>query len=521
MNIRFAASSALLAGVILLAQSQAFNVAAPTAGAAQEEPKSSWRTGPVKYLLTADEDKAFKALKTDDDRQKAIDEFWAKRDPSPGTPQNEYRDAFWKRVTDVNANFREGSGPGWLTDRGRMLLTAGPPDSMSGQGEDREIWTYARPMPAPATGEKVTVPAGGFKVVFTKGGSGEYRVSLGEEVVNDVRALDPLVAAAYSMPGFAPKGAAAPAGGEAVGGAPGAAAAPAPEVLAPGVDRLRQAVQGPEPKGELALEAAARYFKAVDGSTRTLIVLAIKKGDIAAGTDGKPATVLYARLQPTDAPDSKPLEFLDQEIYTLYDDAAEGWLKYAISWPLKRRSYELRAAVSDGPAGKIGVRVQTLTLPDFKSDALMLSSITLAKISLPAAAPPDAAATPGATLEDQFLVGSLRLVPWVKPVIGPKDDLAFFFDVYNARKDPATNKPSLDVLYVFEMKMAGVWKRRAALPLPDQREEVLGYTISSEALAKWPAGEWRLTVQVKDKVAEKDKVPTAEVSSTVEFSVQK
>src|SRR5262249_25133174 len=99
--------------------------ASRAAGPSWEEPKASWRNGPVREVLTPEEDKAFRALKTDEERSKAIAEFWTRRDPTPGTPENEYHADFAKRVEDANSQFGEGSGPGWMTDRGRLLLVAG------------------------------------------------------------------------------------------------------------------------------------------------------------------------------------------------------------------------------------------------------------------------------------------------------------------------------------------------------------------------------------------------------------
>src|SRR2546425_1159043 len=82
--LRWRRSSILLASLLLTR-------AARGAEALKDEPKAAWRSGPVRYILTADEDKAYKALKTDEERAKAIGQFWARRDPTPGTPQNEYR----------------------------------------------------------------------------------------------------------------------------------------------------------------------------------------------------------------------------------------------------------------------------------------------------------------------------------------------------------------------------------------------------------------------------------------------
>jgi len=250
-----------------------------------------------------------------------------------------------------------------------------------------------------------------------------------------------------------------------------------------------------------------RYFMAEGGATRAVVLIAVKKSDIAIA-DGNPRTLLYARLLP-EGEGAAPIEFYEQELYSLYDDKGEGWLKYAFAWTFSKKSYELRLAASDGPDGKIAASVQTLSLPDYKSDALQMSSVTLAHLSVPTG--------PGdkAEKDDAYRIGSLRLVPWVKPVLGPKDDLAFFYDVYHARRDPGTNKPQLDVSYVIAKKEAAGWKPRGHLDEPGKGEERLGYTIPSDSLAAWPAGDYRLTVQVKDKIA------GTSTSSSVEFSVAK
>ena len=153
--------------------------------------------------------------------------------------------------------------------------------------------------------------------------------------------------------------------------------------------------------------------------------------------------------------------------------------------------------------------VEPLALPDYKTEALTMSSLTLARAALPVGS--------DSPTEDRdaFRLGALRLMPCVQRVFGPKDDFAFFYDVYGAKRDPANNQPALDVTYVFEKKESSGWKKRGRLPQPDQREERLGYTIPSEAIAQWPAGDYKLTVQVKDKIA------NAETSASVEFAVKK
>lgn len=504
-----------------------------------DEAKPAWRNGPVRTLLTSDEDRAFKALKTDEERAKAIKDFWARRDPTPATPANEYKDDFAKRVGEASTEFRESTGPGWATDKGKVLLLLGyPGERKPGPEDGQETWLYgslstgidavfagldrqaaagkARDAKAEELRAKLKMElVGGAKVVFSKNEAGDSTLVQGEGLLNALRALDPREGAVLSMP--REKALAtlkdAERAGEAVAQAPQTKPAAAPvepvpapkaQALAPGVERLKQAALGSDPKAEIGMTTSVRYFKSEDGSTRTVVLIAVKTADVAVGPDGKPRTVLYARLLPEAVADAPPVEFLEQELFTAQDDPAEGWIKYAFAWPLKHRKYELRVAASDGPEGKIATRVVSLDLPDFKGDSLFLSSITLAKSSAPAAGDPGG---------DQFRVGALRLIPWVKPALGPKDELSFFYDVYNARKDPSTSRPSLDVAYVFEKKEPSGWKKRGRLAEADKHDETLGYTISAEAISQWPAGDYRLTVQVKDKIR------SADISSSVEFSV--
>jgi GWxTD domain-containing protein len=77
------------------------------------------------------------------------EEFWRRRDPTPGTARNEALIEFFRRVRYAETHF-EGFGPGWRSDMGRIYVKYGPP----GQIETRsapagaaavEVWTYTSP----------------------------------------------------------------------------------------------------------------------------------------------------------------------------------------------------------------------------------------------------------------------------------------------------------------------------------------------------------------------------------------
>jgi GWxTD domain-containing protein len=89
-----------------------------------------WVRGPVRYLITRDEERAFKKLDNDDARASFVERFWSRRDPTPDTWFNEYRQAFWQRVTEANEKFLDSAGPGWKTDRGKIYILYGPPEKI-------------------------------------------------------------------------------------------------------------------------------------------------------------------------------------------------------------------------------------------------------------------------------------------------------------------------------------------------------------------------------------------------------
>lgn len=83
-----------------------------------------------------------------EERARAWDEFWTRRDPTPGTPANEFRTEFFERVRHANENFGVLE-PGWKSDRGRVYIRYGPPDEVESRpstmnGLAVEVWTYMR-----------------------------------------------------------------------------------------------------------------------------------------------------------------------------------------------------------------------------------------------------------------------------------------------------------------------------------------------------------------------------------------
>jgi GWxTD domain-containing protein len=87
--------------------------------------------GPAQWLMTGDEVRAFRSTTTDEEAQKAMDLFWVRRDPTPGTARNEFRDEFESRVATADQGFKSGNKRGSLTDLGKVYILLGPPRDFS------------------------------------------------------------------------------------------------------------------------------------------------------------------------------------------------------------------------------------------------------------------------------------------------------------------------------------------------------------------------------------------------------
>jgi GWxTD domain-containing protein len=92
-------------------------------------PYRKWLNEDVAYIITDEERAAFLRLQTDEEREIFIEQFWKRRDPTPDTLENEFREEYYRRIAYANEHFASGI-PGWKTDRGRIYITYGPPDEI-------------------------------------------------------------------------------------------------------------------------------------------------------------------------------------------------------------------------------------------------------------------------------------------------------------------------------------------------------------------------------------------------------
>jgi GWxTD domain-containing protein len=129
----------------------------------------------TQYIIHPEEKEVFLQLSTDRERDIFIETFWKQRDPTPGTPQNEYKDEHIRRFHYANKWFSKGSSkPGWMTDRGRIYIILGEPVSKDRYPSNIglypcEVWSYYGDV-------SLGLPNHFSLVFFQRQGVGEYQL---------------------------------------------------------------------------------------------------------------------------------------------------------------------------------------------------------------------------------------------------------------------------------------------------------------------------------------------------------
>ena len=88
-----------------------------------------WLDEDVRWIISSEERTHFLNLSSDDQREQFIIDFWERRNPTPGSTENPFKMEHYQRSAFANQHFA-GKVPGWKTDRGRIYILYGPPDSI-------------------------------------------------------------------------------------------------------------------------------------------------------------------------------------------------------------------------------------------------------------------------------------------------------------------------------------------------------------------------------------------------------
>jgi len=166
-----------------------------------------WLTEDVVYLISPQERSTFLQMATDEERSQFIEQFWSRRAPDPTSLENSFKKAHYERIALADEKYGTQM-PGWKTDRGRIYVTFGPPDSVeshrAGEKNDKAAEDGVETFPYPwegwqykhleGIGENVEI---GF---VDQDGSGNYRLALSPEA-KDASIITPPDNLVYSRSG--------------------------------------------------------------------------------------------------------------------------------------------------------------------------------------------------------------------------------------------------------------------------------------------------------------------------------
>ena len=450
-------------------------------------PDRDWYKGPVKWIMTEGEIKTYKKLATDEERALFVRDFWLARDPTPGTPGNEYEFLFWSRVEDANKSFKSITSAGCLTDRGRTLILLGPPNAQETDSRGYQTFTYE---PDEVTGIKEALelrfaPGQMTPLLLDRKELEKYTESHPE--TRGIGWSIPHVAQASPGPELA------------------APAAPAHEDQSPESQRQIPILAGLMNQGsgprEVPFSVGYDYYAAADGST--LVALTVETPRNAAHGSGDAALLPYARLVSVDRPDERPVHLTGEQpfVAAAASDTPASSYVYQARHHFTPGAYKVAVIVEDRVVrGQMGSRAETIQIPDFGGSNLQTSSVSLlggfSRVEA-ALGPDEAQHGPG-----PFILGSFRLVPLPSGVLSKDGVLAFYFQVYHPGLDPASGQPGLQATYSFSLREGAAWAPFRK-PISKAQGQVELYAIDLKDLLipgmTLPA-EFRLEIKVADAI---------------------
>lgn len=485
-----------------------------------DAPDSRWHRGPARYLLDKSEATQFRKLKSDEERKSFIEAFWQRRDPSPGTPENEFKDRFEERLRLAVQRFGPPHGLGWEDDRGEAIALLGAPEQVFVSQREAGPSASASLSPTPG-GNAGPGDAGGgpaarrrarfvyehevfpgapnpLELEFTEDSSGGFRLlgrfDFSAPILTGVEHIpvrqpepEPEVAAAEPEPEPAP---------------------PEPEPPAPPTPQrelLDAALAEGAPEPTLPISARLDFYKTKEADTFATVTVSVGEG----GEAGDPP-IVAARLQKEgEEGESVALEAEDSFAPAAEVDkpATGGDLLFQAGRNVPAGEYSLAAVVKDPATGKIGVVKQAVIAPDFHAEEFQLSSVTLARKVEPAAGESTDAG-------GRFVLGKDKVIPAANAVFHPGEDVWIYFQIYNTANDSASGQPKLKVSYTFEKVEEKGNRMLGGKPIVQfGSNTVQAYALS--VTPAWPEGDYRVTVKVDDQVA------GAAASGSVSFKVVK
>jgi len=499
-----------------------------------------WLDEDVVYIISDEERKAFKQLSNDEERDQFIEAFWQRRDPTPDTEENEFKEEHYRRIEYANEHFAAGI-PGWKSDRGRIYIMYGAADEIDSHPSGGD---YQRPIEE-GGGETSTFPFEDWRYRYLEGIGqeviiefvdtcmcGDYHMTLDRSEKDALLYTPNGGQTMYEQMGLSSKADRFTSGSglERLGPGPDSASQASKEF-----DRLSQfaKLSAPPPVKFKDLEEVvshkisinlmpfdvrADFVKVTAETVLVPFTIQLKNRDITfVNKDGVQRGVvnIFGRVTTLSGHIAQTFEDTVQADIPaeLLAKAVESSQVYWKAIPLRPGRYRVDIVVKDVNGDRVGTWSKGVQVPDFADDRLDASSLIVADLMEPVAAKNVGTGS--------FVIGATKVRPRVPPADGKPimfkrgQKLNFWMQVYNLGVDDKTHRASATVEYdVFNAatNKAVIHTTESTDTMGNIGDQVtLQKTLSA---ANLDPGVYRIQIKVNDNISKQT------VDPSVTFAVE-
>ena len=479
-----------------------------------KEAYKKWRNTDVAYIITKEEKKAFDALTTDEERENFIENFWRRRDPNPDTEENEYREEYYERIAYANEHYTSGI-PGWKTDRGRIYITWGKPDSVeshpSGGSYDRpsyegggstttypfEIWFYRH----------LDNVGDGLEIEFVDPtGTGEYRIARNANEKDALLMVPGAGLTTAEQLGMGTKADRITGMGQTQYGREQDSPFRRMEIIT-SLERppqvkfgdLQQMAGGDSgllfDKDPLQFELRVDFFRQSDDRVIAAFTVQTDNKELAFENVGGLPTAKINIFGRITAVSGKRSGIFEDSVTTSSTSGELAEMRdrksiYQKAVALTPGTYKVDVVVRDVATGNRGVVNQGFTVPRYDEKKLSTSTLILAS---------KMRTTNERDVGGMFVIGNAKVVPNLAGVYKQGQDVGVYLQVYNAGIDQTTLRPAVDVEYVVSKGGKEILRQPEDWSgLSDSGQRLtLARLLPTDAL---PLGDYELKVLTRDRV---------------------
>ena len=493
-----------------------------------------WLDEDVRWIITDDEKATFMQLSNDEERDQFIEAFWQRRDPTPDTEENEFKEEHYRRIAYANEHYAAGI-PGWKTDRGRMYIVFGPADEVESHPSGG---SYERPMEE-GGGQTSTFPFEQWRYRYIEGIGqeviiefvdscmcGDYHMTIDRSEKDALKYTPGAGLTMYEQMGMASKASRFNNGLEQLGTGPMNS-----DLQTKQFDRLEQFAKlqaAPKVKFKdleevvshkisvnlMPFDVRADFVRVTSDTVLVPITIQVRNRDVTfQNKDGVQrgtvnifgrVTTLTGKIVQT-FEDTVQIDVPPELLAKTAENSSVYWK--AIPLRVSQNRYRLDIAVKDVNGDRTGSWSRGIVIPDFSEDHLSNSSLIIADQMEPVAAKNVGTGN--------FVIGTMKVRPRVqssdgKPVSFKRDQkLNFWMQVYNLSVDEKTHKPSATIEYnvTDASNKAVIHTVESTDTMGNVGDQVtLQKTLSA---ANLQPGIYKIEIKVNDKLSKQTVDPTA------------